>query len=260
MKVAGKRVHGKIALVTGAGTGIGRAVAVRLAEEGAEVIVSSRTLSHAQATGNLVRDVTGVAPMIAALDQTDDVQVKAALQGAVDAFGQLDIVSNNAGIDEPTEPPVAETSDEVWSTAFDVNVTGVFRICRAAIPHMREGGAIVNMGSGNGIAPRPNAAAYSASKAALIQLTRSLALELAPRGIRATCVCPGVVDTPLTDLFLAREQDPVAARAEYAKSNPLGRIADPRDIANCVLFLASEEASFVTGTALVADGGGLAGG
>jgi NAD(P)-dependent dehydrogenase (short-subunit alcohol dehydrogenase family) len=148
----------------------------------------------------------------------------------------------------------------VWNETFDVNVTGVFRVCRAAIPVLADGGAVVNMGSGTGILPRVNAAAYSASKAALLQLTRSLALELAPRHIRVNCVCPGVVDTPLTDLFLEREDDPAAMRVEYAQSNPLQRIADAREIANCVLFLASDEASFITGTPLIADGGGLAGG
>jgi NAD(P)-dependent dehydrogenase (short-subunit alcohol dehydrogenase family) len=254
------RLANKVAFVTGAGTGIGRAVAVRLAEEGAQVVVTSRTRSHAEETASLVGEASGNRPMTLELDQTDPSAIEAGFQEAVAQLGSIDVLSNNAGVDEPTEPPVTETSDEIWEDTFRVNVTGVFWLLRAAIPLIRDGGSIVNMGSGNGILPRPNAAAYSASKAALLQLTRSLALELAPRHIRVNCVCPGVVDTPLTDLFLAREADPVATRAEYAKSNPLGRIADPREIANCVLFLASDESSFVTGTSLVVDGGGLAGG
>ena len=248
-----------MALVTGAGTGIGRAVAIRLAEEGAQVVVTSRTLAHANETAALIHESTGSSPLTLELDQTRQATIESALQKAVELLGHIDILSNNAGIDEPSEPTVAETSDEVWDETINVNFTGVFRICRAAIPLMHDNGAIVNMGSGNGIVPRLNAAAYSASKAALLQLTRSLALELAPRRIRVNCVCPGVVDTPLTDLFLAREEDPVAMRAEYAKSNPLGRIADPREIANCVLFLASDEASFISGAPLIVDGGGLAG-
>jgi NAD(P)-dependent dehydrogenase (short-subunit alcohol dehydrogenase family) len=254
------RLAGKIALVTGAGSGVGRAVAIRLAEEGARVVVTSRTEAHALGTARLVRESTGEHALAFTLDQTDQASVDAGVRRVVDELGPIDVLSNNAGIDEPTEPSVADTSDEIWEAALAVNVTGVFRLCRAAIPHLRDGSAIVNVGSGNGILPRPNAAAYCASKAALNSLTRSLALELAPRGIRVNVVCPGVVDTPLTDLFLAREDDPVAMRAEYAKSNPLGHIADPREIANCVLFLASDEASFVTGSELVADGGGLAGG
>lgn len=254
------QVAGQVAVITGAGTGIGRAVAIRLAEEGAQVVVTSRTLAHAAKTAALVSDASATAPLTLELDQTNQAAIDSVLSEVVKTFGPIYILSNNAGIDEPSEPSVAETSDEVWDDAFRVNVTGVFRLCRATIPLMRDHGAIVNMGSGNGIVPRPDAAAYCASKAALLQLTRSLALELAPRHIRVNCVCPGVVDTPLTDLFLAREDDPVAMRAVYAQSNPLGRIADPREIANCVLFLASDQSSFMTGAPLIVDGGGLAGG
>lgn len=254
------RVAGKSAFVTGAGTGIGRAVAIRLSEEGARVAVSSRTKAHAEETAELARAAGGDVPLVLELDQRDQAQVDEGLRAAHELFGPIDVLSNNAGIDEPSEPAVSETTDAVWNDALDVNLTGVFRLCRAAIPLMRDGGAIVNMASGNAIAPRPNAAAYSASKAALLHLTRSLALELAPRHLRANCVCPGVVDTPLTDLFLSQEDDPEAMRGEYAKSNPLGRIADPREIANCVLFLASDEASFITGAPLIVDGGSFAGG
>ncbi len=254
------RLAGKVAFVTGAGSGIGRAVAVRLAEEGASVVVTSRTLSHAEETAKQVTRSTQNVPLTLALDQTDPEAIRVGLQAAVDRFGTIDILANNGGIDDPSETPVAETSDAIWDSTFDVNVSGVFRLCRAAIPLLRDGGSIVNVGSTNSILPRANAAAYCASKAALLQLTRSLALELAPRHIRANCVCPGIVDTPLTDLFLNLTDDPAATRLEYAASNPLQRIADPREIANCVLFLASDESSFVTGSALVADGGSLAGG
>jgi NAD(P)-dependent dehydrogenase (short-subunit alcohol dehydrogenase family) len=254
------RVAGRVAFVTGAGSGIGRAVAIRLAEEGATVVVTSRTPSHVAETAALVEAATGRAPATIVLDQTDRASIETALEEASSRFGLLDIVSNNAGVDDPAETPVAETPDEIWSETFSVNVDGVFRICRAAIPLLRDGGAIVNMGSINSIAPRANAAAYCASKAALLQLTRSLALELAPRQIRVNCVCPGIVDTPLTDLFLNQSDDPEALRLEYAGSNPLRRMADPSEIASSVLFLASDESRFVTGTSLVVDGGALAGG
>jgi NAD(P)-dependent dehydrogenase (short-subunit alcohol dehydrogenase family) len=253
------RVEGRIALLTGAGSGIGRAVAIRLAQEGATVIVTSRTPAHVDETARLVEVATSHAPATLVLDQNDRASVEQALEEAAGRFGPLDIVSNNAGIDDPAESPISETSDETWSETFSVNVDGVFRICRAAIPLMRNGGAIVNVGSTNSLLPRANAAAYCASKAALLQLTRSLALELAPRHIRANCVCPGIVDTPLTDLFLDQSDDPDGLRLEYAQSNPLRRIADPSEIANCVVFLASDEASFVTGASLVVDGGALAG-
>lgn len=254
------RVEGRVAFITGAGSGIGRAVAILLAREGATVIVTSRTPSHIADTAALIEAESAQAPATFVLDQNDRASVERALDDASSRFGPLDIISNNAGVDDPAETPVSETPDEIWRDTFSVNVDGVFRICRAAIPLMRDGGAIVNIGSTNSILPRANAAAYCASKAALLQLTRSLALELAPRHIRVNCVCPGIVDTPLTDLFLNQSEDPESVRLEYAQSNPLQRIADPAEIANCVLFLASNEASFVTGASLVVDGGALAGG
>jgi NAD(P)-dependent dehydrogenase (short-subunit alcohol dehydrogenase family) len=254
------RVEGRVAFVTGAGSGIGRAVALRLAKEGATVVVTSRTPSHVAATAALIEAATSHAPPTFVLDQTDRSSIEDALAETARRFGAIDIVSNNAGVDDPAESPVSETSDEVWNETFSVNVDGVFRICRAAIPVLRDGGAIVNMGSVNSISPRMNAAAYCASKAALLQLTRSLALELAPRQIRVNCVCPGIVDTPLTDLFLNQSDDPETLRLEYARSNPLQRIADPAEIASSVLFLASDESRFITGTSLVVDGGALAGG
>ena len=124
------------------------------------------TRSHALDTATLVREVSGIEPLTLELDQTDQTAIAAGLRVAAETLDPIDVLSNNAGIDEPTEPPVSETSDEIWEETFRVNVTGVFWLCRAAVPLMRDGGSIVNMGSGNGIAPRPNAAAYCASKAA----------------------------------------------------------------------------------------------
>lgn len=222
-------------------------------------MIASRTLAHAEETAVLVGERTGSEPLAVKLDQTNQLEIDAALRAAAEKLGPIDVLANSGGIDEPSEPTVATTPDEIWESTLAVNLTGVFRICRAAVPFLSDGGAIVNVGSVNGIVPRPNAAAYSASKAGLHQLTRSLALELASRHIRVNCVCPGVVDTPLTDLFLAQEDEPEAMRTLYANSNPLGRIAAPREIATCVAFLASEEASFVTGATLVVDGGQLAG-
>jgi NAD(P)-dependent dehydrogenase (short-subunit alcohol dehydrogenase family) len=253
----GHRVHGKVALVTGAGSGIGQAVAIRLAEEGADVIVTSRTLSHVEATCDLVEVAGRRRPVGAVMDVTAQDSIAAVMAVAFARFGRIDIVSNNAGIDDPTEPAIVHMSDKVWDDTLDVNLSGVFRVCRAVVPIMGDGGSIVNMGSRDSLTARANAAAYCASKAAVLQFTRSLALELAPRRIRANCVCPGIVDTPLVDLFLAESADPVGLREAYARSNPLGRMATPREIADCVLFLASDEASFVTGSALVADGGEL---
>jgi NAD(P)-dependent dehydrogenase (short-subunit alcohol dehydrogenase family) len=251
----GERLAGKVALVTGAGSGIGRTVAVRMAEEGARVVVTSRTMSHVEETCRMVEAQSGILPFGLSLDVTQTDSIEAVVAAIVDRFGTLDVLSNNAGIDDPTEPSVADMSDDIWDKTIAVNLTGIFRVCRAVIPVMADGGSIVNMGSRDSLVARRNAAAYCASKAAVLQLTRTLALELAPRRIRANCVCPGVVDTPLVDLFLERSDDPASLRAEYARSNAFGRLANTREVADCVIFLASEEASFVTGIPLVVDGG-----
>ena len=136
-----------------------------------------------------------------------------------------------------------------------MNVDGVFYSCRAALRHMPDGGAIVTVGSINSFIAWENDGAYTTSKGAVLQLTRSVAVDVAGRGIRANCICPGVIDTGLTDQFLAVVDDPDALHGEYAAVAPLGRTGQPVEIANCILFLASDEASFVTGAALVADGG-----
>ena len=251
--MTGDRLANKVAVVAGAGSGIGRAVAVRLAEEGATVVVTSRTSAHVDETCALMTNT----PLGLVLDLRDRASIEEAVRAVAGRFGRIDVLVCSAGVDDPREPAVADTPDEVWDETFAVNVTGVFRLCRAAVPVLADGASIVTVGSTNSIVPRANAAAYCASKAALLMLTRTLALELAPRRIRANCVCPGVVDTPLTALFLDRADDPAALREEYARASPLNRLADAREIANCVLFLASDAASFVSGAALVADGGAL---
>jgi dihydroanticapsin dehydrogenase len=161
----------------------------------------------------------------------------------------------NAGVELPHGPSIAETSDEEWDTVQRVNVNGMFYAIRAALRHMPDGGAIVTVGSINSFVAWENDGAYTTSKGAVLQLTRSVALDVVDRGIRANCICPGVIDTPLTDQFLADAEDPQALRAEYAAVAPMRRLGTAREIANCILFLASDEASFVTGAALVADGG-----
>ena len=248
------RVAGKVALVTGAGTGIGRAVCVRLAEEGADVIVTSQTAAHVEETRRLAAEASGREQLGLQLDVGDGDAVARVVGQVVESFGRIDILSNNAGIELVHGPSVVETTDDEWERVFRVNVSGTFYACRAAIPHMPDGSSIVNMASINSFVAWENDAPYTATKGAVLQLTRALALELAPRNVRANAVCPGVIDTPLTDAFLERAEDPEALRAEYAATSPLNRMGTAREVANCVLFLASDEASFVTGSALLVDG------
>jgi NAD(P)-dependent dehydrogenase (short-subunit alcohol dehydrogenase family) len=248
------RVAGKVALVTGAGTGIGRAVCVRLAEEGADVVVTSQTAAHVEETRRLAAEAAGRELLGLQLDVGDSDAVDLVVGQVVERFGRIDVLSNNAGIELVHGPAVVETTNDEWERVFRVNVAGTFYACRAAIPHMPGGSSIVNMASINSFVAWENDAPYTATKGAVLQLTRALALELAPRHVRVNAVCPGVIDTPLTDAFLERAEDPDALRAEYAAASPLNRMGTAREVANCVLFLASDEASFVTGSALVVDG------
>jgi NAD(P)-dependent dehydrogenase (short-subunit alcohol dehydrogenase family) len=248
------RVADKVALVTGAGTGIGRAVCVRLAEEGADVVVTSQTAANVEETRRLTSEAAGREAVGLQLDVGDSDAVDRVVGEVVERFGRIDVLTNNAGIELAHGPAVADTTDNEWERLFRVNVTGTFYACRAAVPHMPDGASIVNMASINSFVAWENDAAYTATKGAVLQFSRALALELAPREIRVNAVCPGVIDTPLTDSFLELADDPEALRAEYAAASPLNRMGTAREVANCVLFLASDESSFVTGSALVVDG------
>jgi NAD(P)-dependent dehydrogenase (short-subunit alcohol dehydrogenase family) len=248
------RVEGKVALVTGAGTGIGRAVCVRLAEEGADVVITSQTPAHVEETCRLASEASGREQLGLQLDVADSNAVDRIVAQVGERYGRIDVLSNNAGIELTHGPSVVQTTNDEWDRLFKVNVAGTFYACRAAIPHMPDGSSIVNMASINSFVAWENDAPYTATKGAVMQLTRALALELAAREIRVNAVCPGVIDTPLNDAFLERAEDPEALRAEYAAASPFQRMGTAREVANCVLFLASDESSFVSGSALLVDG------
>lgn len=251
------RLEDKVALVTGAGLGIGRATCVRLAEEGAEVIACSRTPSHLEETCDEVERVTGRRPMAMTMDVTDTSSVEASVEQAAARCGRVDIAVANAGMGLTHAPNLADTTDEDWKRIFAVNVQGVFNTCRAVLRHMPEGGSIVTVGSINSFSAYENDGAYTASKGAVLQFTKALALDVVSRGIRVNAVCPGIIDTPFTQAYLDLSDDPDALQAEYAAVAPMNRLGTPREVAHCILFLASDEAAFVTGIGLVVDGGTL---
>jgi len=248
------RLAGKAAVITGGASGFGRASALRFAREGAALMVADLDGGGAEAVAREIRAAGGRA-LHQHLDVTNADQVRDAWQRSRSEFGRLDIVFNNAGIPQRITP-IDETSEEVFIKLMAVNVRGVFLGCRYAIPILREqgGGVILNTCSTAGIRPRPGLASYAASKGAAIAFTKALALEVAPYNIRAVAICPVAADTPMLPGFIG-DRDPDEARAAFVKSIPLGRLNLPEDVANAALFLASDEAAMVTGTAFEVDGG-----
>ena len=250
------RLAGRSALITGAGSGIGRATAELFAEEGAAVAVVDLDAAAAEAVAGSISDSGGVACAIGADVSADD-QITAAVDRAARLLGRLDIVYNNAGVGAAGS--VAEATEENWDRCFDVNVKGTFLTSRAAIPHLQAagGGSIVNQASVAALVGIQGFAAYCAAKGAVVSLTRSMAVDLAPMGIRVNVLCPGTVYTPLmAPLMLERGQGDLGrGLALTAAKYPIGRIGEPSEIARAALFLASSEASFVTGSVFTVDGG-----
>ncbi|AKU25230.1 SDR family NAD(P)-dependent oxidoreductase [Geobacillus stearothermophilus] len=247
------RLQGKAAIVTGGASGIGRATAIRFAEEGAKVAVSDIDEAGGEETVRRIREKGGEAIFVKA-DVSDSGQVKQLVQTAVEAFGGLHILFNNAGIGH-SEVRSTDLSEEEWDRVIDVNLKGVFLGIKYAVPALKEsgGGAIVNTSSLLGIKGKKYESAYNASKAGVILLTKNAALEYGKFNIRVNAIAPGVIDTNIITPWKQDERKwPI-----ISKANALGRIGTPEEVANAVLFLASDEASFITGATLSVDGGGL---
>jgi len=251
------RLRGKVAIVTGGGTGIGAAIARRFAAEGASIVVTGRRPEPIEA---IARETGGAA---IAGDGTDPDTAPRVIAAALERFGGLDVVVANAGVGFGGS--VGEVDDERWQRTFDVNVSAAMGLVRASVPSLieRGSGSIVLVSSVSALVAATDSAAYVASKAAMLGLARSIAVDYGPRGIRANALCPGWVVTPMGDA----EMDELAARKGISREEgyalatatvPLRRPATADEIANCALFLASDESSIVTGSVLVADGGGTA--
>jgi dihydroanticapsin dehydrogenase len=239
-----------VCIVTGAGSGIGKATAIRLAEEGARVTCVDVNEDAVLATAAEIGD----AAFAVAADVSDDAQVRAYTDGTVERWGTLDVAFNNAGVNLPAV--FHEVSDEIIERTLAVNIKGVIYGCRAAIPHMLRGGggSIVNTGSVNSLVSEPFLSIYAASKGAILMLSRSIALDYAKENIRCNCLCPGWVDTPVNYAHAEMLGGLQHVYDTIDSFQPIGRPGEPREIANVVLFLASDESSFMTGSAVVADG------
>jgi len=253
----GDRVRGKVALITGAGAGMGREAAVLFAEEGARVVVADIDASAAAETVKLVEAAGGEA-VAASGDVAIEADVQRMVAEGVARFGALHVLHNNAGVLwKDRDRSVLETDERWWDRVMAINLKSVVWVTKHGIPHLRAagGGSIIMMGSVSALAGFTRAQdAYTAAKGALISLTKSLAIQFAKDRIRCNVIHPGIVDTPLQAPYLTE-----ALRKEFEAGIPLGRIAQPREIAYVALFLASDESSFMTGAELVVDGGFTAG-
>jgi 3-oxoacyl-[acyl-carrier protein] reductase len=243
------RLDGKIALVTGAGSGIGQCIAATYAREGARVALADINLDAAQSAARAI----GNSAIAVHCDVAQKADVAAALAQTLSAFGALDILVNNAGASHLNKP-MAEIDEAEFDRTYAVNVKGVFLFCQQVVPHFRKqgSGAIINIGSTAALRPRPGLSAYNASKGAVHILTKSLAAELAPDRIRVCAIAPVATETPLLATFLGPAEGMLE---KFIATVPLGRLARPQDVANAAVFLASAEAEFLTGTIVEVDGG-----
>lgn len=242
------KLSGKVAIVTGGSRGIGKATAMLFAQQGASVVITSKDKTSLENTAREIKDVKAISG-----DIREKADVENVVKNTLETFGKIDILVNNAGI-FPKVKPLHEISEEEWNDVIDINLTGQFRFTKAAIPHlMKTNGCIVNVSSDAGLKSFENfeADAYTASKGALVLLTKAWAIEYAKYKIRVNCVCPGIVETDMTKPYLGNEADRAMAIAEH----PIGRIGMPEDVAKAILYLVSEDSSWITGAVLPVDGG-----
>ncbi|MCE2474914.1 MAG: glucose 1-dehydrogenase [Alphaproteobacteria bacterium] len=249
------RLQDKVAIVTGGASGFGEGIAHRFAQEGARVVVADINSDGADQVAQAIRESGGGAIACGA-DVASDADTKRMIEAATDAFGQLDILVQNAAIGmKPT--PLVEVDEEFFDRLFRINVKSCFLGAKHAVPVLRRqgrGGVILNTVSTAALAPRPGLAPYNSTKGALLTLSRTLALELAPENIRVNGICPVAGDTAMLPDFLG-DGDQDEARARFRATVPMGRLSTPADVANAALFLASDEAEFLTGVMLEVDGG-----
>lgn len=251
------KLAGKVALITGAGSGIGRAAALLFAEEGAKIVVADFVPQGGHETVKMLKEAGGEAVFVE-VNVTRSSDVQRMIKSAVDAYGKLDIVFNNAGM-QGKYIMTADLPEETWDNIIATNLKGVFLGCKHAIPVMlnQGGGVIVNTASAAGMMGLPGSQAYCASKAGVILLTKSVALEYADKNIRVNCICPGGIVTPLAGI--GKPMTDVTSVPPFHQPQAMRRFGQPEEVAQTALYLASDDSSFVTGTVSVVDGGWTAG-
>jgi 3-oxoacyl-[acyl-carrier protein] reductase len=244
------RLEGKVALITGAGSGFGLGIAETFAREGAKVVL----VDINEAAARTAAERIGPSALGLAADVSRAADVNAAVEQTISAFGKLDIVVNNAGISHRNRP-MLEVEEDEFDRIFAVNVKSIYLFARAAVPVMQGagGGVFINVGSTAGLRPRPGLTWYNSTKGAVHTMTKSMAVELAPSRIRVCALAPVAGETPLLATFMG--EDTPERRTQFINSIPLGRFSKPEDIANAALYLASDEASLITGVVLEVDGG-----
>jgi NAD(P)-dependent dehydrogenase (short-subunit alcohol dehydrogenase family) len=247
--------QGRVALVTGAASGIGRAAALAFANEGVRVVAADLLGTEGDETIRLIRERGGEG-LFVRTDVSNPAEVAQLIERTIETYGRLDFAFNNAGVGGETDT-TAECSEATWDRIIDTNLKGVWLCMKHELPHMlgRKQGAIVNCASIGGLVGFPRAPAYVASKHGVVGLTRTAAIEYAAEGIRVNAVCPGIVRTPMIERHLAKHPE---MEAPFAAGAPMGRLGTPEEIAAAVLWLCSDAASFVTGQALAVDGGWVA--
>ncbi|MCD6318744.1 glucose 1-dehydrogenase [Candidatus Aerophobetes bacterium] len=248
------RLENKVAVITGAGSGIGKATAVLFSKEGAKVVIVDISKKRGQETLDMIREKEQEAIFVPT-DITDSSQIKSMVAKVMETYGKIDILVNNAGL--YVQGDVISTGEDQWDEIMAVNLRAAFLCCKYCISQMIKGGGgvVINVSSEAGLVAIKNQVAYNVSKSGLISLTKSIAVDFASQNIRANCVCPGTTETPLVTSALAKQADPARARRALEEIRPANRLGKPEEIAYGILYLASDESLYATGAILSIDGG-----